>query len=76
MGSWNSTSRSRSGAAPWSGHGPRRLRAGSLRTRADHDDSSRGSGGGLAVLHAGDEPSLRQELSFPLTGAVIGLVGG
>ncbi|MCL4414132.1 MAG: hypothetical protein M1522_05180 [Actinobacteria bacterium] len=55
---------------------PKRLRPGSLRTRADHDDSSRGSGGGGAVLRAHDEPGLRRELSFYLTVAVIGLVGG
>ncbi|MDA8372821.1 MAG: hypothetical protein M0Z91_00960 [Actinomycetota bacterium] len=55
---------------------PKRFRPGSIRTRGDHDDSSRGSGGAHAVLHARDEPGLRRELSFYLTGAVIGLVGG
>lgn len=53
-----------------------RLRPGSLRTRADHDDPSRGSSGGSVVLHAHDELVLRQELTAYLTLAVIGLVGG
>jgi hypothetical protein len=54
---------------------PKRFRPGALRTRADHDDSSRGSGGNF-VLHAHNEPALRRELSFYLTWAVIGLVSG
>ena len=55
---------------------PERFRPGLLRTRADHDDSSRGSSGGGVRLRARDEPGLRRELSSYLTGAVIGLVGG
>ncbi|MDA8038287.1 MAG: hypothetical protein M0Z69_03850 [Actinomycetota bacterium] len=55
---------------------PKRFRPGTLRTRADHDDRSRGSGGGSAVLYARDEPVLRRNLSSYLTGAVVGLVGG
>jgi hypothetical protein len=55
---------------------PKRLRAGVLRTRSEHDDTSRGSGGSSVVLRAHDEPALRRELTSQLGTAVIGLVGG
>jgi len=66
---------SRGGVEAWLER-PKRFRPGALRTRADHDDNSRGRGGGSAVLHARDELVMRRKISFYLTGAVIGLVGG